>query len=51
MAEHFAGIPGMFLALPFTLFITNQILFDNNNKKKDKEKEQQKKVGVLITDK
>ena len=49
MAEHFAGIPGMFLALPFTLFITNQILFDNNNKK-DKEKEQQKKVEVLITD-
>jgi predicted PurR-regulated permease PerM len=48
MAEHFAGIPGMFLALPFTLFITNQILFDNNNNNK-KEKERLKKA-VLITD-
>jgi len=33
MAEHFAGIPGMFLALPFTLFITNQMLFDSKKKK------------------
>jgi hypothetical protein len=35
-AEHFAGVQGLFLAMPITLYLLNQVLF------KGKEKEDKK---------
>jgi predicted PurR-regulated permease PerM len=32
-AEHFAGIPGLFLAMPITLFTTNHLLFPKDIKR------------------
>jgi len=32
-AEHFAGIPGLFLAMPITLFTTNHLLFPKDFKR------------------
>jgi hypothetical protein len=27
--EHFAGVQGLFLAIPVTMYVINQIIFDN----------------------
>ena len=29
-AEHFAGVQGLFLAMPITLYILNKVLFRSN---------------------
>jgi hypothetical protein len=33
-AEHFAGVQGLFLAMPITLYLLNQVLFKTKIEKK-----------------